>query len=106
MGEAEIGLAEGRCNVYAEDFLCSERLKEATVCYCCNLTLPNNTFAALLERFVAMPRLRLIATLKNPDTDASPEASLKFKNAFTGAGRLFLATSWSPNVQVYLYRRR
>lgn len=104
--EAEAGLGRGRCSVYAEDFLDAERLTEATVCYCCNLTLPDCTFAALLERFILMPRLRLVATLKNPYTESSPETSDRFQAAFKGAGGMLLPTSWSPDVKVYLFRRR
>eukprot|EP00928_Gymnodinium_smaydae_P065134 TRINITY_DN48316_c0_g1_i1.p2 TRINITY_DN48316_c0_g1~~TRINITY_DN48316_c0_g1_i1.p2 ORF type:complete len:267 (+),score=71.88 TRINITY_DN48316_c0_g1_i1:150-950(+) len=97
---------DDRCSAYVEDFVVAPRLADATVCYCCNLTLPNTTFAALLIRMADLPRLRLVATMKNPFFDATPEAADCFGKAFRAAGVQFLHTSWQRGVRVHMYRRR
>lgn len=96
-----------RCGAYVEDFLTSPRLLEATVCYCCNCTLGNDIFALVVQRMINdMPRLRLLATLKNPFLETDAETATKFGTAFKGAGNLHLATSWDRNTTVYVYQRR
>eukprot|EP00927_Polykrikos_kofoidii_P034147 TRINITY_DN28992_c0_g1_i1.p1 TRINITY_DN28992_c0_g1~~TRINITY_DN28992_c0_g1_i1.p1 ORF type:complete len:307 (+),score=41.40 TRINITY_DN28992_c0_g1_i1:171-1091(+) len=95
-----------RCSVFSEDFVVSPRLPDATVVYCCNVTLPNSTFAALVERLVDMPNLRLVATMKHPFQETTTEAAKAFGAAFKAVGAVNLRTSWSPSCRVLLYKRR
>merc|ERR1712048_115875 len=92
---------ETRCQAVVENFLTSSRLADATVCFCCNTTLPNGTFAELLERMVKLPNLRLVATLKSPFVESTEEAAALFAASFRGAGALFLETSWLKFTKVH-----
>lgn len=97
---------EARCSIFKEDFLTTPHLKDATVCFGCNYTLPKESFTKLFMRLIEAPRLRLVATLKHPFTQMEEAAAAKWGAAFKAAGRLHLNCSWAPNVLVYLYRRR
>merc|ERR1719433_2475824 len=93
---AAIKLAEmeDRCEVYEEDFITTSRLLDATVCYSCNITMPDEGFAAIVARLLTLPRLRLIATMMSPYVGVPQALSTAFQERFRAAGTLNLATTW------------
>mmetsp|Transcript_10496 Transcript_10496/g.19317 ORF Transcript_10496/g.19317 Transcript_10496/m.19317 type:complete len:307 (+) Transcript_10496:59-979(+) len=97
---------EKRCSIFKEDFLTTPHLRDATVCFGCNYTLPKESFTKLFLRLIEVPRLRLVATLKNPFHQMEETARDEWGAAFKAAGTLRLNCSWAPQVLVYLYRRR
>lgn len=97
---------ERRCSIFKEDFLTTPQLMDATVCYGCNYTLPKDSFTKLFLRLIEVPRLRFVATFKNPFTTMDSDSAEKWGAAFKAAGTLRLGTSWAPSVLVYMYRRR
>eukprot|EP00930_Biecheleria_cincta_P048592 TRINITY_DN33880_c0_g1_i1.p1 TRINITY_DN33880_c0_g1~~TRINITY_DN33880_c0_g1_i1.p1 ORF type:complete len:287 (-),score=39.70 TRINITY_DN33880_c0_g1_i1:52-912(-) len=97
---------QGRCAVFAEDFLKAPCLAEATVCYCCNYTFPDESFVQLAARLIAIPGIRFFATLLNPYQRLPADALAQFEQAFVPSGQLRLGMTWDRRVPCYLYRRR
>lgn len=95
-----------RCVAYAENFVTTPLLEDATVCYSCNYTLPDVTMVELFERFSLLPKLRLIATFRNPFVTLPKGVSEAFARDFRAAGTLHLDCTWARGVKVFLYRRR
>lgn len=97
---------QGRCAVFAEDFLKAPCLAEATVCYCCNYTFPRESFAQLVARLIQIPGIRFFATLLNPYQQLPADALAQFEQAFVPSGQLKLGMTWDRRVPCFLYRRR
>lgn len=95
-----------RCAAYAENFLTSPLLDEATICFSCNYTLPEDSVIDLFARFSRLPNLRLVATFKNPFMCLPREDCMVFSDSFRAAGTLNLNCSWAKHVKVFLYRKR
>lgn len=97
---------QGRCAVFAEDFLKAPCLAEATVCYCCNYTFPEESFVQLVARLITIPGIRFFATLLNPLQKLPADELARFEQVFAPAGNLKLGMSWDRRVPCFLYRRR
>lgn len=97
-----------RCAAFAENFITTPKLDDATVCFSCNYTLPQESLVELFARFGTLPRLRLVVTFKNPFVCLPMASSDEFAKSFKAAGSLFLHCSWSGTsyVKVFLYQRR
>lgn len=95
-----------RCVAHAENFVTTPLLEDATVCYSCNYTLPDATMVELFARFSRLPKLRLLATFRNPFVTLPKESSAAFAKDFKAAGTLHLHCTWARDVKVFLYSRR
>lgn len=97
---------EDRCGVFAEDFVKTPLLEDATVCYSCNYTLPKDSLVELFARFSLLPKLRLVVTFKHPFICLPTAAQDEFAKSFKAAGSIYLHCSWAKHVKVFLYSRR